>query len=273
MDSNQLSKKESDLKQLKELFPDIDSEMIAFFYSEQCCSLEDCTEYLLTFVPQTNSGTTTIPKETPTNNISDELMAKAMQEILGRNEEPSPEAIEKEIQNLRIEKVDTTRDELVAQAIQTLLNRNEEISESNIEKEIRQVQTDVLLAHEIQFGQRQRKPGDSERDEKILKKEQLRLFNEMSKETERPSEIAIGIENFFRDVGEGFKSTVASITEFVEAKLEDKDELVSNREERIKLLGDKDVEMDDINLLNVLTPNLVDLEESFLDSGESLSMF
>lgn len=107
--------------------------------------------YLLTHVPQTSSLET--PKDSST--ISDELMAKVMQEILSRNEEPTPENIEKEIQKSRspdAKKEDVSRDELVAQAIQTLLNRNEEISESNIEKEIQQIQSDILLAHQIQVS-------------------------------------------------------------------------------------------------------------------------
>lgn len=125
--------------------------MIAFFYSEHKCSLENTMNYLLTHVPQTNSLAT--PKDSSTSTNSDELMAKAMQEILARNEELTPENIEKEIQKLSCvdaKKEDVSRDELVAQAIQTLLNRNEEISESNIEKEIQQIQNDILLAHQIQ---------------------------------------------------------------------------------------------------------------------------
>jgi hypothetical protein len=270
MDSNRSNQREADFKQLKELFPDIDSEMIVFSYSEQNCNLENCIEYLLTHVPQSNSET---PKDTSTKSahITDELIARAVQEILMRNEEPTPENIEKEIQKLpdvSEKKEDISRDELIAQAIQTLLNRNEEISESNIEKEILQMQTDVLLAHEIQFGGQRRSESERNRDKELMKEP-----SKITKEPEKPSEITIGIENFFRDVGEGIRSTVASITEFVEAKLEDNDDddVSTRKEENMKLLGDKDVELNEINLQNVLhRGSLDDLDEGFLDSGESL---
>lgn len=124
--------------------------MIAFFYSENNCSFQSTVDYLLTIVPQSSTGTTTSSKS---NQISDELIAKAIQQILSRSEEPSADNIEKEIEKLRggtLKKEDISKDEMVAQAIQTLLNRNEEITESNIEKEIQQIQADILLAHQIQ---------------------------------------------------------------------------------------------------------------------------
>jgi len=271
MDSGLKNQSESDFKQLKELFPDVDSEMIAYFYTEQDCDLQKCMEYLLTQVPQANSENLEPQKATsnPSATLNgDELMAKALQELLIRNEETSQENIEKEIQKLSIskdesdnvKKEDISRDELIAQAIQTLLNRNEDISEENIEKEIKQIQTDVLLAYEIQFGNREQRRLGSERQ---ARKEVQSIKEE---EEEKPSEITIGIENFFREVGEGIKSTYAQITEYVEAKLEDHEDEAATKEESMKLLGDKDVEMEETNHQN--RGSLSD--EGFLDSGESL---
>jgi hypothetical protein len=221
-------------------------------------------EFLLSHVPQSNSEQNTKQDTTTSTQITDELMATAIQALLLRNEESSPENIEKEIKKLsdvHVKKEDISRDELIAQAIQTLLNRNEEISESNIEKEIQQIQTDVLLAYEIQFGQRSE--SDRNRDN-VLKKEP----SKSTKDSEKPSELTIEIENFFRGVGDGIRSTVASITEFVEAKLEDIDDDKLTKIESMKLLGG-DVEMNHINLQDA-NGDLVDLDEGFLDSGESL---
>lgn len=83
---------------------------------------------------------------------------------------------------------------------------------------------------------------------------------------------------------EGIKSTVASITEFVESRysfenlnflflvliccrLEKNEEIAPDAEERLQLLNDKEVELEE-----TLQSETVDLEESFLD-GTNLGMF
>lgn len=216
---------ENEIQQLVELFPHIEKELIELFYQENNKNFTSTLDFLINNTTESKSTT-----------------------------QPDNSSVQR--------KEETSNDELVAQAIQSILGRNEEPTPELIDKEIRQINTDILIAHEIQFGRQQgRQPTNSNPVER-------RKPPEQQKPVTQPNTVGNEIVTFFNDIEEGIKSTYLSIADFVESKYEEIKNAESSNEqgdhqEKIPLMEDLDsVELQDLSDTDSATINsLVDLDE------------